>query len=101
MPGSILDGELMVLCPVASAPAVELLQARASHQHHHAGADNDDPSVSSACPIGSSLFFDVVPEVDAQLALARLPLFITRLSRAIGHVESVSHPHAARGPPQP
>ena len=99
MPGHILDGEFMVLCPVASATTVALLQTRTSIEHHHGGPDTNGPSVSSACPIGSSLFFDVLPEVESRLLPVLPQLLPARLSRDQVHVKSIGQSHPARGPP--
>lgn len=71
MPGNLLDGKFAELCPVASAATYELLAAQADQQHnHHAGGQDDaEYSMDSACPIGSSLFSDVLPAPDQSVEL--------------------------------
>jgi hypothetical protein len=62
MPGNILAGEFMVLCP-SGLPAEVL---RALQLTHH-GHDKDVVDVDSSCPIGSALQPAWIPIDDAPL----------------------------------
>lgn len=84
MPGSIPDGEWMMLCPVASAETYELM-ASPGHAHHGA-RDADAVSVGDACPIGSALALVVVafpgiPSVESAPVVS-LPEFNSSLRQA-------------------
>ncbi|MGI9222155.1 MAG: hypothetical protein ACR2QS_14085 [Woeseiaceae bacterium] len=73
MPGNLLGGEFATLCPVASSATFQLIEPASAHDHH-VGDDAESFSVGTACPIGSSLFFDALPSISSPLALtAALP----------------------------
>ena len=71
MPGNVFAGEVAELCPVASAATFSLLGSSEGHDHHQAD-DADSFSVSTACPIGSSLFFDALPTLAPTLQVQRI-----------------------------
>jgi len=109
MPGSIPDGELMVLCPEASAAAFTLVagltrteSGHAHHHHHgHSGTDSGGTSVDSRCPIGTALKLDAIApsypaitaaDTAADYALPALPARKTR--RAARHFDTRAPPPA-------
>ncbi|MGI9271552.1 MAG: hypothetical protein ACR2QT_07250 [Woeseiaceae bacterium] len=98
MPGNILDGEFMVLCPVASAASLELLSSETTH--HHGNEDETGVSVDRACPIGSSLFFDAIPTLELPQQIATQVYAVPQVFDRELFVESPDKPHPARGPPQ-
>ena len=61
MPGNLNAGTLAELCPVASAATFELLGSADTHHHHYNTDDANAFSITTACPIGSSIFFDALP----------------------------------------
>jgi hypothetical protein len=98
MPGNVFAGEIAELCPVASAATFSLLGSSAGHDHHH-GDDADSISVSTACPIGSSLFFDALPTLPAPEQLQK---FEPVQQHAVGSRPKpavVAAAHRARAPP--
>jgi hypothetical protein len=50
MPGNVLDGEYMVLCPVGLAAS-----AFAESHHHHGGDGETVVDADRACPLGTAL----------------------------------------------
>lgn len=99
MPGDLLAGELAQLCPVASAATFELLDSNSAHEHSHSDNGNEYPSVGTACPIGSSLFFDALPSLNESnnFAVLRHPRPHTLTVRS--HLSSFTPTYPARAPP--
>ncbi len=100
MPGNILAGEFAILCPVASAATFELLSSSRTHEHHHGEAGKELPSVGTACPIGSSLFFDALPTLDASAGFALSRYELPRAVTFHSHFATFSRTYAARAPPR-
>jgi hypothetical protein len=99
MPGKLLQGELVELCPVASAATFAFLNLGHAHSHHHGESNDDVPSIGVACPIGSSLFFDAIPAMEVSVAQVRR-VHEQPVSRSVaGYILLPSQPHPARGPP--
>ena len=99
MPGNLLAGEFAELCPVASAATFALLGDAATHDHHHGDESSSAVSVGSACPIGTSLYFDALPALQftADLQLQQQVLhdaIVTRQFQA-----TLAAAYAARAPP--
>ena len=88
MPGNLLDGEFMVLCPTDAA--AELL----GHRHHTAqhGAASHEPAAGAdvTCPIGSALTAAIAP------AFALPAVHVPRANRVVVH--AVSPPRTGRAP---
>jgi len=99
MPGNLLAGEIAQLCPAASAATFELLNSSSAHQHHHGEAGKELPSVGTACPIGSSLFFDALLALDSPSGVAVLRHELPRAVTVHSHYPSSSRTYAARAPP--
>ena len=98
MPGNLAAGELAELCPVASAATFQLLGSAAEHSHHH-GDDSDAISVDTACPIGSSLFFDALPTLPSALELQDLQPVLAITARDQSVLTAPQTIHRARAPP--
>lgn len=99
MPGKLLDGELMVMCPVASSLTLELLRSHDLHPHHHGDAGTEATSIGLACPIGSSLFSDVLPAATPDGAPPRLPERYRTVANAGTHLAMPLRLYPARAPP--
>ena len=56
MPGNVLAGEYMVLCPAGLPPL-----ARASGHHEHHAAADETTSLDQACPIGTAMLQAAAP----------------------------------------
>lgn len=100
MPGNILNGEFMVLCPIVSATAIKLLPAASTHQHKHGDAAETVPSIGAACPIGSSLFFDAIPIQEYVGQINKQIFFAAPLPAHEWYRPSPQRPQLARAPPQ-
>jgi hypothetical protein len=99
MPGNLLAGELAQLCPVASAATFELLSSKATHQHHHGEPGKELPSVGSACPIGSSLFFDALLALDGFGSVALQQHELPPAIPVRSYLATFNRTYAARAPP--
>lgn len=99
MPGNLLAGEIAQLCPVTSAATFELLDPSSTHEHHHGEAGKKLPSVGSACPIGSSLFFDALPALDSPNNFALLRHELPHAVVVRSHLQIFSRTYSARAPP--
>jgi len=87
MPGNLLAGELMVLCP-EGLPALDMALAHAGHN------DTDLPAMDAdrSCPIGTALLAAApAPEVGQVLALVR------RAATDIPPAESPPRRHSPAG----
>lgn len=65
MPGNLLAGELMVMCPAGGATTIALLQPKKPHQHPHHGDGSETRSADESCPIGLALLLDAISDVPA------------------------------------
>ena len=99
MPGNLIAGEFAELCPVASAATFELLGTQAGHEHHHGSTDAEAVSLGTACPIGSSLFFDALPTL-AVITDAQAIVHVYQDALRPQTVVSIAFPNRhARAPP--
>jgi hypothetical protein len=98
MPGNLAAGEFAALCPVASAATFQLLGSAAEHSHHH-GDDSDTISIGTACPIGSSLFFDALPTLPTAVELQDLQAIFEITAEDQSVQTAPQTIHRARAPP--
>lgn len=70
MPGNLLAGEIMVMCPAGSAATIAMLQHEANHQHAHHNGDSETRSADETCPIGTALVLDVIANVAGSINAA-------------------------------
>ena len=98
MPGNLAAGEFAQLCPVASAATFQLLGSVAEHSHHHSD-DADAISVGTACPIGSSLFFDALPTLPTTVELQDLQAVFEITARDQSVLTAPQTIRRARAPP--
>ena len=97
MPGDMLAGEPVVLCPVASATTLALLGQDGSHHHHH--GSSTAPSVDESCPIGSALLLDLAID-STGIAQLFADISIASTSPAgIAYSVAPRQFYPARGPP--
>ena len=98
MPGNLLAGELMTLCPVGSAAAVALLQSANPHQHHHHHKE-DPASLDQSCPIGSALQVDAAPEIGPPFAVVHHRRVVATAWEFVAYVADFDGEVFVRGPP--
>lgn len=101
MPGNLLAGEIMAMCPAASAATLALLAQREPHHVHPGDPADDARSADETCPIGSALSYDAM---SADRAPDSLPPQIDRvpLPATVDHyIAAVNRAYPARGPPAP
>jgi hypothetical protein len=88
MPGNLLDGEFMVLCPTDAA--AKLLGHRHHAAQHGAASHEAAAGADDTCPIGSALTAAIAP------AFALPAVHVPRATQALVH--DVSPPRADRAP---
>jgi hypothetical protein len=95
MPGNLLDGEFMVLCPAGMSPS--LLSAAGNA---HEGHEQDFLDVDRDCPIGSALQFAWMPmELNDSRSEMGLPVFAGATRDRTVITPAVRYYHS-RAPPQ-
>ncbi|MGI9201187.1 MAG: hypothetical protein ACR2QL_09020 [Woeseiaceae bacterium] len=99
MPGNLAAGEFAELCPVGSAATFQLLGSAATHGHHHDDNESDAVSIGTACPIGSSLFFDALPTLSAAAEQQNLQPIFENVARGLSVLTAPRSSHRARAPP--
>ena len=89
----------MVLCPVASATAIEFLQIEPPHDHNHGDTDSSVASIDLACPIGSSIFFAAIPNLEAPDLETKQQFAVPLAPVLARYTRNSIQPNLARGPP--
>ena len=106
MPGNLLDGRFVELCPVGISFDIASASLSASHSAdhsdmHHAGHHDTaaDADPNKTCPLGLGIKFLAVPVVDLDLPTIEPPSFsVARLIDA-GVVRTPPSPQQPRAPP--
>jgi hypothetical protein len=95
MPGNLLAGEYMVLCP-AGMP--QSMIASGHHEHHEPGEES--ASAEQACPIGSALQLAAVPTPDFP-EISVSGTYATQIRELIDVTgTSAFHHYLSRAPPR-
>lgn len=96
MPGNLLAGEPVVLCPVASAAALALIGQHELHHHHHGSGA---PSVDKSCPIGTALLLDVAVDSTRFAGLVESTPVAATVPDDVAYRVAPRQIYPARGPP--
>ena len=96
MPGNVLAGEFVVLCP-AGLPADTVRQLH----HDHAGHDEKTVDMDARCPIGTALQYAAAPpaKADAEAGLSSHQHYIVE-NLSEPPAQTSGHTYFIRGPPR-